>query len=100
TVRAMASFCCAAEPPHPAAAIELELNARMRHVVVVDRKPGAGQIRRAGDADPAAARELAERILPVGGTCHPADALGEADVADPQVVRGERVRLLDDSHAQ
>ena len=31
---------------------------------------------------------------------HPADALGEADGADPQVVRGQRVRLLDDSQAQ
>src|SRR6185369_8759102 len=90
----------AAERRHAAAAIELELHAGVRHVVVVDRQAGAGQIRRAGDADAAAVRQLAERVLPVGGLRHATHAFGETDGADAEVVRGQRVRLFDDPEAE
>ena len=90
----------AAERGDAAAAIEFQLHAGMRHVVPVNRQAGAGEIRRAGDADAAAERQLAKRVAPVGGAGHAPQALGEADGADAQVVRRQRVGLLDDAQAQ
>ena len=46
----------AAERGHAARAVELELHARVRQLVPVDRQPRAAQVRRAGQAEPAAAR--------------------------------------------
>ena len=99
-VGSLADLGRAAERGDAAAAIELQLDAGVRHVVPVDRQAGAGEVRRAGEADPAAGRQLAERVRPVGGGGHAADALGEADGADAQVVRRQRVRLLDDAEAE
>ena len=99
-VGSLADLGGAAEGGDAAAAIELELHAGMRHVVVVNRQAGAGEIRRAGDADAAAVRQLAERVRPVGGLRDAPDALGEADGADAQVVGGQRVGLFDDAQAQ
>ena len=100
-VGALADLGGAAERGDAAAAIELQLHARVRHVVPVDRQAGAGEVRRAGEADAAAVRQLAETCPSSPTACDDAaDALGEADRADAQLVRGQRVRLLDDAQAQ
>ena len=96
-VRSLADLGGAAEHGDAAAAIELQLHAGVRQVVPVDRQARAGQIRRAREADAAAERQLAELVLPVRSLDDLADALGQSDGADAQVVRGQRVGRRDDA---
>src|SRR5213079_2051770 len=71
-----------------------------RHIVPVDRQARTREVRRTGEADAAAGWELAKFRRPGGRLDDAADALGEADGADAQIIRGERVRLFDDAQAQ
>src|ERR1019366_7672162 len=68
-------------------------------VVVVDREARAGKILRAREPDAAPARQLAELVRPVRCAHDPANAFGEADRADVQVVGRERLWLFDDAEA-
>ena len=61
-VRSLADLGGAAEHGDAAAAIQLQLHAGVRQVVPVDRQAGAGEIRRAREADAAAERQLAELL--------------------------------------
>ena len=101
-VRSLADLGRAAEHGDAAAAIELQLHARVRHVVPVDRQAGAGEIRRAGEADAAAVAAACRNALVPAATPSTTllDAFGEADGADAQVVRGQRIGLLDDAQPQ
>ena len=90
----------AAEHRHAAAAIQLQLHAGVRKVVPVDREPGARQIRRAGQTHAAAVGQLAELLAPVRSIDDAADAFGEADRADAQVIGGEAVGFGDHAEAQ
>ena len=63
-------------------------------------KTGAGQIRRAGETESAAVRQLAVLVAPAGTLDHALDAFGEADRADAQVVRRERIGRRDDVQAE
>ncbi len=85
----------AAEHGHSPAAVELELHARLRHRVPVDRQPGAAEVRRAGEAEAPSERKLAPALLPAGRRDHLVDARAQADRADPQEVGGQRVRRLE-----
>ena len=96
-VRALADFRGAAERRDATAPIQFELHARVRHVVPVDRQSGAGEIRRAGEADTAAGRELAEPFTPRRRARDATNAFGQSDRADTQVVGGQRLRLFDDA---
>src|SRR5439155_16120928 len=55
----------AAEHGDLAAAVEQQLHAALRHLVPVDRQPGAAEVRAAGDADAATVREFFESIFPI-----------------------------------
>ena len=92
------------------AAIGSSDHAGVRHVVPVDRGAGAGEVRRAGDPQPAlpgrALRRLAGAarrnavpgalVAPAGGLHDLVDALAQADGRDRQVVRRLGERLGDD----
>src|SRR5207302_131954 len=65
-----------------------------------DRQPGAAEVRAAGDADAATVWQFLESIFPIRACGHLLDALREADRADLQPVRRERIRLGDDAQAQ
>ena len=73
-VRALADLRLAAEDGDAAAAVELELDAGLRHVVPVDRQPGAAQVGAAGEAEAAAGRQLAVALLPARAGDHRLDA--------------------------
>src|SRR5947208_10530310 len=83
-----------------AAAVEQQLHAALRHLVPVDRQPGAAEIGAAGDADAAAVGKLLESVFPIRACDDLLDALREADRADLQPVRRERIRLGDDAQTQ
>ncbi len=99
-VGALSDFRRAAEGGDAAAAIQLELYSRMRHIVPVDRQPGPGEVRGAAEADTAAEWKLPERLGPVCRVRDATDALRETDGADTQVVRGKRLWLLDDPETE
>ena len=99
-VRALTDFGGAAERGDAAAAIELQLHAGMRHVVPVDREPCARQIRRTGQSDAASERQPAMLRRPVGRARDAADAFGETDGAQAQIVGRQRFRLFDDAQAK
>src|SRR5713226_5393851 len=85
-IGALADLRRAAENTNAAAAIEFELNSRVRHFVPVDRKPGAGQIGGAGQAHTTALRESAEFLFPAGDFDDAANALGKIDGAEPEEI--------------
>ena len=82
----------AAEHRDAAAAIELELHTRVRHVVPVDRETGSAEVAGARETDALARREPAEPLPPARSRRHATDALAQPNGADPQVVGGHRVR--------
>ena len=81
-------------------AVDLELDARLRHLVGVDRVVCARDVGRAGHADPAPVGEAAELPLPVAGALHRVEALQEAVGCDAQVVDGAGVRADEVAPAQ
>jgi hypothetical protein len=95
-VRPLPDLGRAAEHRDLPAAVEQQLHPRLRHLVPVDRQTRAAQIRAAGDPHAAPSGELAMLVLPVRAHHHLADAFGEADRADLEPVRRERVRFGDD----
>ncbi len=99
-VRALAELGRAAVHGHLAAAVEQQLNARVRQLVPVDRNARAAHVGRACEPYSAPRRELAVLVLPAGHLDHLADALGQARRADVQPARGERVRLGHHAQAQ
>src|SRR5207247_4648992 len=77
-VRALADLGRAAEYRDPTAAIALELHARVRHRVPVDREARAGNVGRARQPDPLAIRKLFEPLLPPRAANHFLDTGPEA----------------------
>ena len=105
-VRALTDVGGAAEDGDAAAAIGPSDDARMRHVVPVDRGPGAGEIGGARDSQAASLRRAPRRpvgpcghtvaralVAPARGFDDLVDALAEPDGRDRQMVRrlGERI---------
>ena len=90
-VRALPDLGRAAEGGHPAGAIELELHARVRQLVPVDRQARAAQVRAAGDAETAPVAEPAAPLLPARCLHHRLDAAHQARRGDAQPVGGERI---------
>src|SRR5258708_7753761 len=78
-VRSLTDLRRTAENAYAAAAVEFELNSRMRHFVPVDGKTGAGQISGASQPYPAAFRKLAEFFIPVGDFDNAANTVGKID---------------------
>ena len=99
-VRSLADLGRAAERRHAAAAIQLELDGGVRHVVPVNRQARAREVRRAGQSQTAARSELPVSGLPFRGAHDAADALGEADRRDAQVVCRQRVGPFGDAQAK
>ena len=89
-VGALTDVDFAAEDRDTAAPVQPDLHPGMRHVVPVDRQAGAAEIGRARQADPLAARQAAELLLPLRSLDHRPDALSEAHRSDAQVVGGQR----------
>src|SRR5947207_10069431 len=69
----------------------------MGQVVPVNGQTGTREIGRAGEAHASSERKFAERRTPSRGRCDAADAFGQADGADSQIVGGERVGLFGDA---
>src|SRR5262249_47959226 len=91
-VAPLADLGRAAERRHLARTVEPELDARVRHVVPVDRKAGAAEIRRAGEPEPAPERQLPAARLPARALDDLVDAGAEVHGGDPEPVRRDRVR--------
>src|SRR5256712_8158372 len=85
---ALADLGGAAEYRDPTAAIALELHARVRHRVPVDRQARARNVGRARQPDPLAIRKLFEPLLPRRAANHFLDTGPEAHRADAQPVGG------------
>ena len=90
-VGALSDVDLAAEDRHSPAAVQLELHARVRHVVPVDRQPRAADVGRARQADPLARRQVAELLFPPRALDHRVDALRQPHRPDTQVVGGQRL---------
>ena len=99
-VRSLADFGGAAKNGHAAAAVELQLDAGMRELVPVNRQPRPRQVGRASETQALPLGQLAEAVRPVGAPDDALDAIGKTDRLDVHVVRGDRVRLLDDFEAK
>src|SRR5882762_2101982 len=91
-IRALPDLRRAAEHRDAAAAVALQLDARMRHVVPVDRQAGARDVARAREPNAAALGQLAEFLLPPRPLDYLLDAFAEAHGPHPQVIRRQRVR--------
>src|SRR6267143_1811490 len=74
-VGALPDLGSAAEHGDLAAAVEQQLHAALRHLVPVDRQPGAAEVRAAGQAYAAAVRKLLELAFPIRACGHLLDAL-------------------------
>src|SRR5882762_9823460 len=85
-VRALADVGGAAEHGGAAAAIELELHARLGHLVRVDAVVGAADVHAAGDPDPAAVRQAPELLAPARGALDRVQALRKAVRGDAHAV--------------
>src|SRR5205814_7605497 len=95
-VGALPDLGSAAEHGDLAAAVEQQLHAALRHLVPVDRQPGAAEVRAAGQAYAATVWQFFEFAIPIRACDDLPNALGETDRADLQPVRRERIRLGDD----
>ncbi len=93
-VGALADVRRAAEHRNAPAAVDLQLHARLGHGVPVDRQARAAEVGGAREAEAPSRRQLAAPLLPAGGLDDLVDAGAEADRADAQEVRGQRVRGL------
>src|SRR5262249_39311951 len=80
-----------AEHGRAAAAVELELDRGLRHLVRVDAVVGPADVHAAGETDAAPARQLAELARPARGLLHRLETLQEAVRGDTQAVPGRGV---------
>src|SRR6266851_9419703 len=99
-VRALSDFRRAAENRNAAAAVEFELNPRVRHFVQVNGKSRPSQISRASQSYAVALREFAEFFFPIGDLDNTANALGKIDGPEAEKIRRDGVRRLDDAKPQ
>src|SRR5256885_4037090 len=84
-VRTLADLRGPAEDRDAAAAIASQLHARVRHVVPVNREPGARDVARAREPHAPSVWQLPELSLPAGSLDDLLDALPQAHRADAQV---------------
>src|SRR5216684_2074737 len=85
-VRSLPDFGRAAENTNATAAVEFQLNSRVRHFVPVNGKSRPGQISGAGQTHAAAFREFAEFFSPSGDLYNSANALGKIDGSEPEEI--------------
>src|SRR2546427_379460 len=85
-VRPLADVGRAAEDGHPAAPVDLDHDAGVRHVVPVDGQARPREIRGRREADPPPGWELPGLLPPSRRRHHPVDALAEAGGRDREVV--------------
>ena len=91
-VRALPDVVRAAEDRHEPGAVDLELDARLGHVVRVDRVVRPRDVHRAGDAEALSGGQLAVAGLPVGAALDLLEALHEAAGGDALAVDRLRAR--------
>src|SRR5207247_7343053 len=90
-IRTLANFRRSAKDAHAAAAIQLQLDAGVRQLVVVDWSLRARHVSAARDSNPFSVRQLSEFIFPAGTRNHFVDALAQGERADSNTVRRYRV---------
>src|SRR5260370_33389256 len=99
-VRSLPDFRRSAKNRDAAAAVEFELNSRVRHFVPVNGKARPGQISGAGKTYAAALREFAEFLFPIGDLHNATDAFGEIDGSEAEKIRRHGVRRFDYAEPQ
>src|SRR6267378_2380131 len=99
-VGALADLRGAAENGDAAAAVELELDPGLRHFVPIDGKSRARQVSGTGDSDTAAFGQFPEFHLPIGDFYDAANAFGEIDSTQAEIICRHRVGRFDDAEAQ
>ncbi len=99
-IGALANLGLAAEHRDGAGAVELQLHRRLRHVVPVDRQPGAAQVGAAGQPQAAPARQAPVAFAEAAAGHHRLDAGPQAHRADAQPVGGDGAGLGEHAAAQ
>src|SRR5260370_718477 len=99
-VRSLTDLRRTAENAYAAAAVEFELNSRMRHFVPVDGKTGAGQISGASQPYPAAFRKFAEFFLPSGDFDDAANTFCKIDGSKAEEICSHGVWRFHDAEPQ
>src|SRR6267142_1164286 len=99
-VGALADFRGAAENGDAAAAVELELNSGLRHLVPVNGKSRPCQVSGTGEPEAAAFGQFPEFLFPVGGFYDAANAFGKVDSTQAEIIGRHRVGRFDDAEAQ
>ncbi len=99
-VGALTDFGLTAEDGDAASTIDVQRDARLRHVVPVDRQSCAAEVAAAGEAEAAPWGELAPALAVARARDHRLDAARESDRPQLQPVGGDGVRLFDHAQSQ
>src|SRR5258708_5319093 len=99
-VRSLTDLRRTAENAYAAAAVEFELNSRMRHLVPIDGEPRTSKISGAGQAHTAAFGKFAKFLFPTRHFDDTANALGKIDGAETEEICRHGVWGFDDAEPQ
>src|SRR5260370_2203700 len=99
-VRSLTDLRRTAENAYAAAAVEFELNSRMRHLVPIHGEPRTSKISGAGQAHTAAFGKFAKFLFPTRHFDDTANALGKIDGAEAEEICRHGVWGFDDAEPQ